>query len=99
MPTRKRRTYTPEFKLEAVKLLTEHGLSFADVSQRLEVADQVVRNWKSKYDAEGEAAFVGAAESADPVAELRLLREENRRLREQCTILKRAAAVFAQDAL
>ena len=101
MSTRKRRSYTAEFKLEAIKLITEHGYSFSEAAEKLGIGDQLLRNWMAKFDHEGEEAFLKGLRKGTPLngngAELRRLREDNRQLRAECEVLKKAAAVFAKD--
>ena len=46
---RKRRTYTSEFKAEAVKLVTEQGYSVAEAARSLGLSDNLIRNWKQAY--------------------------------------------------
>ncbi len=54
-----RRKFTREFKLEAVKLITEQGRSFGEVAVNLRIARQLLHKWKKDLDAEGDQAFLG----------------------------------------
>jgi transposase len=54
---RTRRTYTPEFKAEAVKLVTEQGYSVAEAARSLGISDNLLRNWKQALETQGEHAF------------------------------------------
>ena len=54
-----RRTYTPEFKAEAVKLVTEQGYSVAEAARSLGICHNLIRNWKQTLQAQGEHAFPG----------------------------------------
>ena len=54
---RTRRTYTPEFKAEAVKLVTEQGYSVAEAARSLGINDNLIRNWKHAVQAQGDQAF------------------------------------------
>src|ERR1700692_3076135 len=56
---RARRTYTPEFKAEAVRLVTERGYSVAEAARSLGLSDNLIRNWKQALEAKGEQAFPG----------------------------------------
>jgi transposase len=94
-----RRTYTREFKLEAVQLLTGQGLSVAEAARRLGVSENLLRKWKQTLEAEGEQAFPGHGNLPPLEAELHRLRAENRRLRAEQEILKKAAAYFARESL
>jgi transposase len=96
---RKRRTYTSEFKAEAVKLVTERGYSIAEAARSLGLTDNLVRNWKQALAAQGDQAFPGQGKLSPFEEDNRRLRAENQRLRAERDILKKAAAFFAQEAL
>jgi len=93
----KRRSYSREFKVQAVKMVTEQGLSISEVSRDLGVSATVIRNWKRKLADEGEQAFPGNGRLPADQEELRRLREENRQLRMERDILKKATAFFANE--
>jgi transposase len=95
---RSRRTYTPQFKAEAVKLVTEQGYSFAEAARSLGISENLLRNWKRALLEEGERAFPGNGHLSPLEEELRRLRAENRRLLAERDILKKAAAFFAREA-
>src|SRR5215212_6385794 len=95
---RKRRTYTREFKIEAVKLVTQEGYSIAEAARSLDVGETLLRSWKVAFQAEGEQAFPGNGRLPAVEEELRRLRAENLRLRQERDILKKAAAFFAREA-
>ncbi len=96
---RKRRTYTPEFKAEAVKLVTAQGYSVAEAARSLGIHDTLLRSWKQAVDSQGEQAFPGHGKLPPFEEEMRQLRAENQRLRAERDILKKATALFAQEAL
>jgi transposase len=96
---RTRRTYTPQFKAEAVKLVTEQGYSVAEAARSLGINDNLIRNWKQALQAQGDQAFPGRGNLSPFEEENRRLRTENQRLRAERDILKKAAAFFAQEAL
>src|SRR5947207_7923028 len=96
---RKRRTYTSEFKAEAVKLVTEQGYSVAEAARSLGVHETLLRSWKQALDAQGDQAFPGHGKLPPFEEELRRLRAENQRLRAERDILKKATALFALEAL
>jgi transposase len=50
---KKRRTYTPEFKTEAVKLVTEQGYSIAEAARSLGIHETLLRSWKQALEAQG----------------------------------------------
>ena len=93
----KRRSYSREFKVQAVKMITEQGLSIREVSRDLGVSETVIRNWKRKLAKEGDQAFPGKGRLPADQEELRRLREENRQLRMERDILKKATAFFANE--
>ena len=96
---RKRRTYTPEFKTAAVKLITEQGYSVAEAARSLGIHDTLLRSWKQALEAQGDQAFPGQGKLPPFEEELRHLRAENQRLRAERDILKKATALFAQEAM
>ena len=96
---RKRRTYTPEFKAEAVKLVTERGSSVAEAARSLGVHETLLRSWKQAVETQGNQAFPGQGKLPPFEEELRRLRAENQRLRAERDILKKATALFALEAL
>ena len=92
---RSRTTYTAEFKLAAVKMITEQKLSVAEVGRRLNVSETLLRAWRKAVLATGDAAFPGHGNLPPAEDELRRLRAENARLRAERDLLKKAAAYFA----
>ena len=92
-----RRIFASEFKLGAVKLVTEQGLSFAEAGRQLGVKDNLIRNWKVRFDAQGELANIGNPNRTLLEAEVQRLRAENKRLLQERDILKKAAAFFAKE--
>jgi len=91
----KRRRYTPEFKAEAVKLVLEAGLTQAQASRDLGVAESVLGRWLRVARVAAEPAVLSEAERS----ELKRLRKENAILRKERDILKKAAAFFARETL
>jgi transposase len=96
---RKRRVYTPEFKAEAVKLVTEKGYSLAEAARSLGIHETLLRSWKQAIEKQGDQAFPGHGKLPPFEEEMRRLRAENQRLRAERDILKKATALFAQEAL
>jgi transposase len=88
MPT-ERRTFTREFKLHAVKMITGQGLAYAEVARKLGVRESLLRKWKTKLDNDGPEAFPGHGQRTPVEAELEQLRAENKRLRMERDILKK----------
>jgi len=88
-----RRVYTREFKVSAVKLVQEQGYTVSEASQSLGVDATSIRNWLKKFSAE---VGGGGTDEAALRAELRKLRQENKRLLMDREILKKATAFFAK---
>src|SRR5437764_9989114 len=97
--TRTRRTYTPEFKAEAVKLVSEQGYSVAEAARSLGINDNLIRNWKQALDAQGEQAFPSRGKLSPFGEETRRLRAENKPVLAERDILKKATAFLAKEAL
>jgi transposase len=95
---RSRRTYTREFKLAAVRLISVQGYSIAEAARNLGVSDNLLRTWKLKLEAEGDQAFPGHGQLPPLEEEVRRLRAENKRLQMERDILKKATVFFAAEA-
>ena len=89
-----RRQFSREFKLEAVKLVKERGVSVAQAARDLDVHENVLRKWVREATADPQQAFPGHG-----VAELERLRKENAKLRMERDLLKKAAAYFAKESM
>lgn len=91
---RTRRPYPPEFRAEAVRLVRESGKKMAEVARDLGVSTESLRHWIRQHEIDsGRREGLTTAERE----ELQRLRRENRVLREEREILKKAAAFFAQE--
>ena len=89
-----RRKFSPEFKLSAVALVQQQGYTVVQAAKNLGIEPSSLRGWLKQFPAEGGAP----PDSAGAVqAELRRLREENRRLLMEREILKKATAFFAKE--
>lgn len=95
MGGRTRPPYPREFRTEAIRLIREGGLSMAQVTRDLGVSDQTLRNWLKQADLDSGRRTDGL--TTEEREELRRLRRENRILREEREILKKAAAFFARE--
>ncbi len=95
---RRRRSYTTEFKTDAVKLVTEQGYSVAEASRSLDVGESLLRSWLSAFQEKGADAFPGNGRLGPQEEEIRRLKAENKRLLMEREILKKAAAFFAKEA-
>ena len=92
---RKRSTYTAEFKLAAVKMITDQKLSVAEAARRLGVGENLLRLWKKAFLDRGPDAFPGHGCLSPADEELHRLRAEVVRLKAERDLLKKAAAYFA----
>jgi transposase len=95
---RKRRVYTPEFKAEAVQLVTGQGYSLAEAARSLGIHETLLRSWKQAIAKQGDQASPGHGKLPLVEEEMRRLRAENQRLRAERDILKKATALFAREA-
>lgn len=93
MTKRKVRSYTVEFKKEAVALVTEQGYSVSKAAESLGITDKLLYNWKTKFEAEQS----GTTLNEDERAEFKRLRKENKELKMEKEILKKASAFFAKE--
>jgi transposase len=90
---RTRRRFTPEFKKDAVALVTEQGDPVAKAARAVDVSENNLRRWKTELEQEA----TGERLNADERAELARLRRENKELRMEKEILKKASALFAKE--
>jgi len=93
---RKRRTLSEEFRAEAVRLCRVGDRGISQVAKDLDIVETSLRNWMRRADIDDGKGPPGALAS-DEREELARLRRENRRLREDQAILKKAAAFFARE--
>jgi transposase len=92
---RPRKTYTAEFKLNAVRMVTDQKLSVAEAARRLGAGENLLRLWKKAFVDRGSDAFPGHGRLSPADEELHRLRAEVVRLRAERDLLKKAAAYFA----
>lgn len=85
--------YPKEFKEEAVGLVLEQGYSVSEAAKSLGVTTTLLYKWKDKIEAE----HSGVALESDERDELKRLRKENKELRTEKEILKKASAFFAKE--
>lgn len=92
-----RKTYTKEFKMDAISLVLEQGYSGTEAAKSLGVHESVLRRWlKEHRDLEG-SAFKGQGKLSEEQEEIRRLKEENKRLKMEKEILKKATAFFVLE--
>lgn len=98
MSTQKtRRSFTQEFKDDAISLVVEQGYSCAEVGRRLGIRENNVNRWVREYRAKNESVSTDGLTREQLEKELKRLRKENKRLEMEREILKKAAAFFANE--
>ncbi len=93
---RKRRSFTAEFKVEAVRLVLEEGKTVGQVARDLDLTETALRTWVERARADRGQGKAGALTTAER-EELARLRKENRQLQMERDFLKKAAAFFAKE--
>ncbi len=91
-----RRKYTPEFKLEAVRLVTDQGQTIAEVSRQLDIHAGLLHQWRAAVKKNGALAFTAKSPDKLESEEVRKLRRELKIAREERDILKKALGFFAK---
>jgi transposase len=97
MTKRKRKNYSREFKIEAVRLITDKGYSIAEASRNLGIDYSVLRRWKQQFENDPNYAFPGKGKLKPQDEELRQLKRKLERITQERDILKKALAYFAED--
>ena len=92
-----RRKFTPEFKTEAVELLINSGKPIAEIARDHGISGGTLGNWMKAAKKRGD--FKEKPLAIDERARLKELEEENRRLKMEREILKKAAAWFAKESM
>ena len=85
-----------EFKVEAVKLIRERGVSAAQAARDLDVHENVLRKWVTEFGSDPVQAFPGHGQMKPEQQEIERLRREVAKLKAERDILKKAAAYFAK---
>ncbi len=94
-----RRKFSREFKLEAVKLVRDRGVSSAQASRDLDVHENVLRKWVREFGTDPVQAFPGHGQMKPEQQEIERLKREVTKLKAERDILKKAAAYFAREAI
>ncbi len=95
MSTRKQ--YSKEFKLDAISLVTDQGYTITEAARSLELNRSVLQRWIKESESDEGQAFRGNGKLTPEQAEIRRLKEENRRLKMEKEILKKATVFFAKE--
>ena len=96
-PTRVRRTFTPQFKKDAVRLVSVEGKSVNEVATNLGVARSLLQRWKEQLATTPREAFPGRGRLAPQAQRIRDLETKLREVTQERDILKKALAYFADD--
>ncbi|QEW05263.1 transposase [Nitrincola iocasae] len=93
------KTYTKEFKQEAIRMMEESGRPAAEIAMELGIRRNQLYKWKEQLQSQAEQAFSGnrGRPKKENQSELTTLRRENERLKEELEIIKKAAAYFAKE--
>jgi transposase len=94
-----RRKFGREFKIEAVRLVKERGVSVAQAARDLDVHENVLRKWIQEFASDPAQAFPGLGQMKPEQLEIDRLRREVAKLKAERDILKKAAAYFARESL
>ena len=94
---KQRRTFSREFKQEAVALVVEHGYSYAAAGRSLGINGNLIGRWKRQLEDDASAAFPGNGKRTTEQQRIHDLETENRRLRMEKDILKKATAFFVKE--
>src|SRR5438876_5491853 len=93
------RTFTKEFKLEAVQLVQTSKKPLAQIARDLGIADSTLHHWRKLFSEQGEQAFPGSGHQTPQEEEMRHLKRENELLRQERDVLKKAIGIFSRGQL
>jgi len=88
----KHRHFSREFKWDAVQLVTERGMPVGKVARELDIHPNLLHSWRRTFLVKGDKAFTGKGRIVPEKAEIRRLRKELKKVREERDILKKALA-------
>jgi transposase len=91
------RTYTREFKVEAVQLAKSSEKPLTQIARDLGIADSTLHHWCKQFSEQGEQAFPGSGHQMPHEEEIRNLKRENEILRQERDILKKAIGIFSRS--
>ncbi len=92
-----RKIYSKQFKIDAVKLVTDQGYKVSEAARNLGINHDLIRRWKRELESDDIQAFPGKGKMTVEKEELLKLRKENKQLRMEKEILKKATAFFAKE--
>jgi len=94
---KEQRTFTKEFKLEAVRLVQSSGKSITQIAHDLGIADSTLHHWCKLLTEQGEQAFPGSGHQTAQEEELRRLKRELETVRQERDILKKVVHIYSRD--
>jgi transposase len=94
---KEQRTFTKEFKLEAVRLVQSSGKSITQIARDLGIADSTLHHWCKVQAEQGEQAFPGSGHQTAQEEELRRLKRELETVRQERDILKKVVHIYSRD--
>ena len=97
MGLNKRKSYSKEFKINALRMVIEEGRVAAEVARDLGISVNMIYSWKRKHLDDREESFPGHGKMKEADDYIRKLERENKRLKDERDILKKAAIFFAQE--
>ncbi len=93
----KRKSFTREFKLEAIRLLEKSDKPGTEIARELGIRRNMLYKWQDELKTKGGSAFKGSGRPLTSDNKMNDLKRENERLKEEVEILKKAAAYFARE--
>ncbi len=97
MGERRNKTFSKAFKEEAVRLMEQSGRPAAEIAREIGIPRNRLYEWQERIRAKGADAFPGSGRQSGESEQLRRLKRELERVREERDILKKAAAYFARE--
>ncbi len=97
MSKKQKQKYAKEYKFGAVKLITEKSYSQAEAGRSLGIAGALISRWHKEFQILDNDTFPGQGQLTPDQEEIRALRQENKQLKLEREILKKAAAFFAKE--
>ena len=91
------KTYSKEFKIEAVRLAETSGKPITEIARDLGVSDSTIHNWRKQFSEHGEQAFPGSGHQTPEAEELRRLKRELEVVKQERDILKKALHIFSRQ--
>ena len=95
---KQQKTYTKEFKLEAVQLVKSSGKPMSQIARELLISDSALYHWSKQLADQGEQAFPGSGHQTAEQEEIRRLKRELDITRQERDILKKVVSIYSRDA-